>query len=74
MMVAAHTYDLRAAQAQGMQTAFVKRPREWGPDGAAEPIGDDHFDLVVADLEQLAQQLSFRAQSPAPTRSACRQS
>ncbi len=57
MMVAAHTYDLRAAQAQGMRTAFVERPREWGPDGDAEPIGEDHFDLVVADLEQLARQL-----------------
>jgi 2-haloacid dehalogenase len=59
MMVASHTYDLRAAQAQRMKTAFVERPREWGPDGASEPIGDDHFDLVVADLEQLAQQLGY---------------
>jgi 2-haloacid dehalogenase len=57
MMVATHTYDLRAAQAVGMKTAFVARPREWGPDGTAEPIGDDHFDLVVADFEELARQL-----------------
>jgi 2-haloacid dehalogenase len=31
LMVAAHQEDLRAAQAQGMQAAFVARPLEHGP-------------------------------------------
>jgi len=30
MMVAAHNYDLRAAQQQGLRTAFVPRPSEYG--------------------------------------------
>src|ERR1700732_340916 len=30
MMVASHTYDLAAAAGQGMRTAFVRRPYEWG--------------------------------------------
>jgi 2-haloacid dehalogenase len=30
MMVAAHVYDLQAAKANGLRTAFVARPDEWG--------------------------------------------
>src|SRR5262249_3415841 len=33
MMVAAHLGDLRAAKAGGLQTAFVARPLEYGPNG-----------------------------------------
>jgi 2-haloacid dehalogenase len=32
MMVAAHLYDLHGAKAAGLQTAFVARPHESGPD------------------------------------------
>ena len=32
MMVAAHNYDLKAAQEVGFQTAFIRRPTEHGPD------------------------------------------
>lgn len=33
MMVASHKADLAAAAAVGFQTAFVRRPAEWGPGG-----------------------------------------
>lgn len=46
-MVAAHAWDLRAAQAAGMRTAYVPRP-----DG--DPPGPgDAFDLYAADLADL---------------------
>ena len=55
MMVAAHKADLRAAAKQGLQTAFVKRPHEYGrnnnPDLASEPeftVNADSF-LDLAD-------------------------
>lgn len=53
-MVAAHPSDLRAAAGCGLRTVFVPRPLEWGPDGAAEAAGDGDFDLVAADLGELA--------------------
>lgn len=57
MMVAAHVYDLRAARAEGMRTAFVRRPREWGADAGAEQAEPGEFDLEVDDLEDLALRL-----------------
>ncbi|MFN0071736.1 MAG: haloacid dehalogenase type II [Chloroflexota bacterium] len=57
MMVAAHVYDLRAARANGMKTAFVARPLEWGSEGAAEVPEDNEFDLVATDFLDLASQL-----------------
>lgn len=57
MMVAAHNDDLRAAQAQGLKTAFVARPTEFGEGGGAEvaPTGD--WDHVAASFEALADEL-----------------
>jgi 2-haloacid dehalogenase len=46
MMVAAHPWDLRAAAAQGLRTAYVERPGE----GAA----DDDFDIRAGSLAELA--------------------
>lgn len=57
MMVAAHGYDLRAARAEGLRTAFVRRPREWGDGGPVEEPEPGEFDLVVDDQEQLADHL-----------------
>jgi 2-haloacid dehalogenase len=55
-MVAAHSGDLRAAGALGFRTAFVHRPREFGPERPGEtPDGD--YDLVAADLAALADRL-----------------
>ena len=64
MMVACHPYDLRAAKALGLQTAFLARPLEFGPpppgappDGAPSPDDDPAFDLCVRDLHELADRL-----------------
>ena len=57
MMVAAHNYDLRAAQQQGLRTAFVPRPTEYGPGQTTDLAPEGAWDLVVADLEDLARAL-----------------
>ena len=57
MMVAAHKPDLRAAAKQGLKTAFVKRPHEYGrnnnPDLASEP----EFTVNAESFLDLADQL-----------------
>ncbi len=58
LMVAAHPYDLHAAAAAGMRTAYLPRPREWGPDGPAPEPPDPTFDLVADDLDSLAARLA----------------
>ncbi len=57
MMVAAHQEDLRAAQVQGMQAAFVPRPLEQGPHLVPALIPDPTFEVVATDFMDLAQQL-----------------
>ena len=57
MLVAAHANDLRAARANGLATAFVARPTEWGPTGPREPHPGTEFDVAASDLVDLAQQL-----------------
>ena len=53
MLVASHAHDLRAAQGQGLRTAFVRRPLEFGP-GHPPDEPDPSFDLMVNDLLDLA--------------------
>ena len=48
LMVAAHAWDLRGAQAIGMRTAYVERP------GGDPPGAMDSFDLDVKSLDDLA--------------------
>jgi 2-haloacid dehalogenase len=57
MMVACHKYDLRAAQALGMRTAFVARPLEFGPTGQVDTAYESAFDINARDFLDLAQQL-----------------
>ncbi|HVH62748.1 MAG TPA: haloacid dehalogenase type II [Candidatus Dormibacteraeota bacterium] len=57
MMVAAHKGDLRAAHAAGLKAAFVERPLEKGPGGAADRLPDDHADVQARDFVDLARQL-----------------
>jgi 2-haloacid dehalogenase len=57
MMVAAHKYDLHAARSAGMKTAFVRRPLEFGPEGRPDLTPDPEFDIVAADIKDLATQL-----------------
>lgn len=53
VLVAAHPFDLRAAAACGLGTAYVPRPEEWGPAGPA-PEETDEFDVLAADFGELA--------------------
>lgn len=57
MMVASHKYDLKAAKAVGMQTALVKRPLEYGPNGKPDFSSEAYIDVVVEDFEELAGKL-----------------
>jgi len=56
MMVAAHPSDLKAAQRQGLKTAYVPRPLEYGPQSALAPH-DGRFDITASDFLDLARQL-----------------
>lgn len=56
LMVAAHAWDLRGAQALGLRTAYVARP------GDDPPSASDRFDLHADDLADLADQLDDAAQ------------
>lgn len=47
LMVAAHAWDLRAAQRAGMRTCYVARPV------GDPPREDDHFDVAVSGLGEL---------------------
>jgi 2-haloacid dehalogenase len=51
LMVAAHAWDLRGAQALGLRTAYVERPVGDPPSAA------DRFDLHARGLAELADQL-----------------
>ncbi|MEU0097098.1 haloacid dehalogenase type II [Streptomyces sp. NPDC006267] len=51
LMVAAHAWDLRGAQALGLRTAYVARPV------GDPPTSSDRFDLYAEDLADLAGQL-----------------
>ena len=57
MMVAAHAFDLEAAQKVGMKTAYVYRELEFGPDVGNENIDKFDFDFIAKDFEDLARQL-----------------
>lgn len=56
MMVAAHSYDLAAAAALGLRTAFIARPDEYGP-GKGERAASGAVDLSAASLTALADRL-----------------
>lgn len=58
MMVAAHKDDLHAARACGLKTAFVPRPREYGPQATPEASREPAFDVHARDFNDLARQLA----------------
>ena len=57
VMVAAHLRDLRAAKAEGLRTAFVVRPDEFGPEGKPDLVPDDSVDISATSFDDLAGQL-----------------
>jgi 2-haloacid dehalogenase len=57
MLVAAHPSDLRAARREGLMTAYVDRPLEFGPNQPAQRIDDGEFDFTATDFLDLADQL-----------------
>jgi 2-haloacid dehalogenase len=61
MLVAAHNYDLRAAQAEGLHTAFVPRPTEYGPSQTTDLKPEGEWDVVAADALDLAAALGAPA-------------
>ena len=57
MMVAAHLSDLRAAKAQGLLTAFIPRPTEYGPNGDSDLVADASVAVAATSLGDLADRL-----------------
>jgi 2-haloacid dehalogenase len=57
LMVACHNFDLDAAKKEGFNTAFVRRPDEWGPPGPPDPKPNPIHDIVVDDFGELAARL-----------------
>ncbi|WP_269082594.1 HAD hydrolase-like protein [Chromobacterium subtsugae] len=53
-LVAARDGDLAAARRCGFQTAFVARPREFGPDQKTDLAAEHDWDWVAGDLVALA--------------------
>ena len=57
MLAAAHNEDLRAAAACGLATGFLPRPGEYGPGQARDIEATGPWDVVAADVEDLATRL-----------------
>jgi len=57
LMVACHNFDLNAALACGYQTAFVRRPAEWGAEGPPDPVPNPKHTMVVDTFPELAERL-----------------
>jgi 2-haloacid dehalogenase len=54
LLVACHKYDLKAARAFGMRTAFVARALEFGPEAKPDIEPESWFDLYTDSLVALA--------------------
>jgi 2-haloacid dehalogenase len=57
MMVAAHNGDLAAARDAGLQTAFVARMTEYGPEQTDDLAPSDDWDMDAIDFFDLSRQL-----------------
>ncbi len=60
MMVAAHQDDLAAARGCGLCTAYIERPREFGPARPKDVSPDPANTLHAPDIEALAEMLASR--------------
>lgn len=57
MMAAAHNADLAAARKCGLLTAFFPRPAEYGPHQSRDFKAEAEWDVVAADIEDMAARL-----------------
>ena len=57
MMVAAHNHDLKAAQKNGLKTAFVARPTEYGPLQKYDFEATGDWDIVAKDFGGIADRM-----------------
>jgi 2-haloacid dehalogenase len=57
MLCAAHNDDLAAARRHGLQTAFVARPTEYGPDQIRDTAPMDEWEFSVGTVIELAERL-----------------
>ncbi|MGY3615033.1 haloacid dehalogenase type II [Bradyrhizobium sp. USDA 10063] len=57
MMVAAHNGDLKHAQQNGLKTAFVARPTEYGPLQKVDFEATGDWDIVAKDFGAIADRL-----------------
>ena len=57
MLGAAHNYDLRAADALGLKTAYLPRPTEFGPNQTTDLQPEGNWTILAADIEDLAVQM-----------------
>jgi len=57
LMCAAHNSDLVAARNQGLKTAFIGRPTEYGKDQSVDIEAEHEFDFITTDMNDLADQL-----------------
>ena len=57
MMGAAHNDDLAAARKEGMRTAYINRPTEYGVDQVANFEAESDWDVIADSMEELADAL-----------------
>jgi 2-haloacid dehalogenase len=57
MMCAAHNDDLEAARGQGMRTAYINRPTEYGVDQTKDFQADSDWDIVTDHIGGIAEAL-----------------
>ena len=57
LMCAAHNADLVAAGAQGLKTAFIARPTEYGPNQKHDFEAEHDFDYISENMLDLADKL-----------------
>lgn len=60
MMCAAHNNDLAAARKAGLATGFIPRLTEFGPGQTTDLGPTENWDIIAADLNDLATQLGIQ--------------
>jgi 2-haloacid dehalogenase len=59
MMVAAHKFDLKAANAAGFKTAYIPRPNELGPETKIDRSPETYIDIVADDIMDLSRKIDL---------------